>query len=597
MDLFAYLKNALPILGVVQDVVQVRPAGHYWKGSCPFHSETDASFTVSPDRQIFYCFGCHASGDVIAFIAKKENCSQIEAAKFIIDRYNISVPAEILRGAQKAMQGASVEEKNRYYLVYERFAYWCHQSLKKNASAHMYVKQRNLSDEIIQQFSIGYFPGGLQPVQQLVSAMANEGIMVKDLIAFGLLGEKKSYYYSPFEERILFPIKDHMGRVCAFGGRVFKQGDERAKYYNSRESEWFIKGKTLYGLDVAKKAMQVSGKAFLVEGYMDCVMMAQHGFAATVATLGTACTLEHLKLLARYVHTLYVLYDGDNAGQSAILRIAEFCWEASIDLEVVMLPRKEDPASFLEKKGDLPALIERAQGIFNFFVTTHVKDFHSKPMAGKIASMHKVFDGVLRISDPMKRDLLLQQAALAVDLPFQSLKDGLAFYARTLPGVRSGGPEVAVLAVDLEKNGDCDVSELEQKILYGILTHLRDQHFFIEAKLIPYFSPLVQGILIKIVDQWHDEAAFQSGDTRDLSFNQEERALVERVLMSFDTVMIDATFTQLKNLFYKNNWKRIAGDFKEKIRMAQLVNDGVRVQELVEAFSQLKQEFADKGLI
>lgn len=597
MDLFAYLKNALPILGVVQDVVQVRPAGNYWKGSCPFHNETDASFTVSPDRQIFYCFGCHASGDVIAFIAKKENCSQIEAAKFIIDRYNIAVPDDILKGSQKVIQGVSSEEKNRYYLVCERFAYWCNQALKKNVAAYTYVKQRNLSDEIIQQFSIGYFPGGLQSVQYLVSAMAGEGIMVKDLVAFGLLGERKSYYYSPFEERILFPIKDHMGRVCAFGGRIFKQGDDRAKYYNSRESEWFIKGKTLYGLDVAKKAMQVGGKAFLVEGYMDCVMMAQHGFFATVATLGTACTLEHLKLLARYVHTLYVLYDGDNAGQAAILRIAEFCWEVSIDLEVIMLPSKEDPASFLEKGGDLLPFIEKAQGIFKFFVTTHVKDFQNKPMAGKISAMHKVFDGVLNISDPIKRDLLLQQAALAIDLPFQSLKEGLLFYVKNLPGQRGNvAPSVAVVS-EVEKNHDCDVSELEQKILYGILTHLRDQHFFIEPKLIPYFSPVMQKILIKIVDQWNNEASFKAGDTRDLHFNKEEKILVDRVLMSFDTVMTDATFTQLKNLFYKNNWKRIAGDFKEKIRLAQQINDGVRVQELVEAFSQLKQEFADKGLI
>lgn len=597
MDLFAYLKNALPILGVVQDVVQVRPAGNYWKGSCPFHNETDASFTVSPDRQIFYCFGCHASGDVIAFIAKKENCSQIEAAKFIIDRYSIVVPDDILKGSQRAMQGVSSEEKNRYYQVCERFAYWCNQALKKNAVASAYVKRRNLSDDIIQQFSIGYFPGGLQSVQHLVSAMAGEGIMVKDLVAFGLLGERKSYYYSPFEERIIFPIKDHMGRVCAFGGRIFKQGDDRAKYYNSRESEWFVKGKTLYGLDVAKKTMQATGKAFLVEGYMDCVMMAQHGFFASVATLGTACTLEHLKLLARYVHTLYVLYDGDNAGQAAILRIAEFCWEASIDLEVVMLPSKEDPASFLEKGGNLLPLIEKAQGIFKFFVTTHVKDFQNKPMSGKMSAMYKVFDGVLHISDPIKRDLLLQQAALAVDLPFQSLKEGLAFYTKNLPGQRGNLVPSSPGGGESEKNDDCLVSELEQKILYGILTHLRDQHFFIEAKLIPYFSPLMQKILIKIVDQSGNEDSLSPGDTRDLHFSQEEKVLVDRVLMSFDTLMTGTTFAQLKNLFYKNNWKRIAGDFKEKIRLAQQINDGVRVQELVEAFSQLKQEFADKGLI
>lgn len=596
MDLFTYLKNALPILDVVQDFVQIRPAGNYWKGPCPFHNETDASFTVSPDRQIFYCFGCHASGDVIAFIAKRENLSQIESARFIIDRYNLLVPQEVLKGAQKALHGVDVDERNRYYLVYEKFAQWCHQTLKKNTAAYEYVKKRDLSDPIIEQFSVGYFPGGVQPVQQLVKAMAHEGVMAKDLVAFGLLGEKKNYFYSPFEERILFPIKDQIGRVCAFGGRIFKQGDERAKYYNSKESDWFIKGKILYGLDVAKKAMHEKGKAFLVEGYMDCVVMVQHGFTATVATLGTACTQEHLKLLSRHAHTLYVLYDGDNAGQAAILRMTELCWEVDIDLLVVMLPYKEDPASFLSKGGDLQGLIAKAQTIVQFFVSSHVKDFRIKPLAAKLAAMHKVFDVVQRIKDPFKRDLILQQAAMDIDLTFQSLKDGLAHYVRTSVTRRSlESPELQPDVVSAESI--CDASELEQKILYGILTNLRETQFFVEAELVGYFSILVQGVLSKVFYSGGGHGRVQDEAVLRAELGDAERMFVDRVLMSFNTPITLAAFNQLKSFFCRHHWKLIARDFKEQIQQAQKSGDSEHMQGLVEKFSQLKQGFADKGLI
>ena len=595
MDLFTYLKNALPILDVVQDFVQVRPAGNYWKGPCPFHNETDASFTVSPDRQIFYCFGCHASGDVIAFIAKREKLSQIESAKFIIDRYNLAVPQEVLKGAQ-SLQGFDADERNRYYLVYEKFAQWCNHTLKKNAAAYEYVKKRDLTDLVIDQFVIGYFPGGLQPVQQLVNAMANQGIMVKDLVGFGLLAEKKNYFYSPFEERILFPIKDQIGRVCAFGGRIFKQGDERAKYYNSKESDWFIKGKTLYGLDVAKKAMHDSGKAFLVEGYMDCVMMVQHGFVATVATLGTACTQEHLKLLSRHAQTLYVLYDGDNAGQAAILRMTELCWEVEIDLMVVMLPFKEDPASFLSKGGDMAALIAKAQTIVNFFVSTYVKDFRLKPLAGKLAAIHKIFDVLQRIKDPLKRDLIVQQAAMDIDLPFQSLKEGLAHYVRTCAG-RRYGESVQAEPEAASTISDCDASELEQKILYGILTNLYEPQFFVEEELLGYFSLFVQGILSKVFCYGSDRGRVTDEVALRAGLEEAEMVFVDRILMSFNTSISLTAFNQLKSFFCRHHWKRIARDFREQIQQAQKAGDSEHMQGLVEKFSKLKQGFADKGLI
>ena len=165
----------------------------------------------------------------------------------------------------------------------------------------------------------------------------------------GILSESKNALYSPFEDRIMFPITDNLGRFCGFGGRTFMPQDERPKYYNSKENNFFTKGSLIFGLNVAKRDIQHKEIVFVVEGYMDCIAMAQHGYTNTVATLGTACTLEHLKQLSRYASYVYVLYDGDAAGQSAILRLTELCWNVNMDLKVIRLPRQEDPASFLAK--------------------------------------------------------------------------------------------------------------------------------------------------------------------------------------------------------------------------------------------------------
>lgn len=601
MDLFVYIKNALPILGVVQEFVNVKPAGHYWKGSCPFHSETDASFTVSPDRQIFYCFGCHASGDVIAFIAKLENLSQIEAARFILDRYNITVPEELLSGFQKKLQQANLDERNRYYVVCEKIAQWCHLALKKNSVAFEYVRSRGMNEEVVLQFCLGILPGGTANVQAFIAAMAQEGVLVKELISYGFLGEAKSYFYSPFEERILFPIKDTIGRVCGFGGRVFRQGDERAKYYNSRESDWFVKGKLLYGFDVAKKAMQFGSKAILVEGYIDVIALVQAGFKAAVATLGTACTIDHLRTLARHVHTLYVLYDGDKAGQAAILRMTELCWETNLELMVVSLPSKEDPASFIAKGGDIALLLEAAQSIINFFVSMHLREFKAKPLALKMAAMHKIFDIVLRLKDPLKADLLIQQAALAIDLPFQSVKDGLRFYMKENSSKKMDMAVGFTASTDQAESPlveeDFEGPELEKKILYVIICNLQDQNFFIEEGLIFYFSPSIGKVLSQIFGFGGAFGKVKSENELRQRLGTGEQMFLDKVMVSFREKFSLSDFQNLKNLFCKYHWKRIAQDLKKQMQQAQLEQNDVRLRELMKMFSELKQGFADKGLI
>ena len=319
MNLFNYIKNHISILDVVQQYATLKKAGLYYKGICPFHYEKTPSFTVSPHKEIFYCFGCHVGGDVISFTAQAEQCSPLGAAQHLVEYYHLEIPEDIMGSLAKTSQEGH-HEKKRYHQLCQQAMHWFHQNLIKSPAVLNYVRQRSIQQAMIERFSLGYFPGGYHAIKRLIAYVGQENFLVDDLLKANILAEGKTDLYSPFEERIIFPIKDHLGRICGFGGRVYKKDDERPKYYNSRENSYFNKGSLLFGFDNAKKSIQEHGAVFLVEGYTDCIAMVQNNYTNTVATLGTACTLEHLHHVARYAQELFVLYDGDQAGQKAVLR-------------------------------------------------------------------------------------------------------------------------------------------------------------------------------------------------------------------------------------------------------------------------------------
>lgn len=366
-NIFLTVKANVSIVDLIGQYTTLKRAGLYWKGRCPFHQEKTASFTVSPHIQIFHCFGCQESGDVISFFAKIEHCSQLEAAKELAQRHGIDI-------GQDKTELYAKESKN-YYDICSFFMHWCTAHLEKHHQVSSYLHNRGFTSSILQQFNVGVMPGGLHTIRQLMDNAREHSIMPDDLVEAGILMQGKTVFYSPYEERIIFPISDHNGRICGFGGRTYKKDDERAKYYNSRDSDFFSKGNILFGLSNAKKTIQQTGSVFLVEGYTDCIAMAQHGFLATVATLGTACTANHLKLLGRYAPEIVIIYDGDNAGNQAINRIAQLCWQANIEPFVVTLPAGHDPASLLAENKDISPYIQAKEDIFLFFIRSQSAQF------------------------------------------------------------------------------------------------------------------------------------------------------------------------------------------------------------------------------
>lgn len=604
MSLFVYVKDHLPILDVISEFVQLKPAGHYWKGPCPFHAEKDASFTVSPDKQIFYCFGCHASGDVIGFMSKVENMTQMEAAQHLVDRYSINVPEKLLQGAQASTQ--SKDEKERYFRTCKAISEWAARYLASQKAASTYLAERNINSQSIKNFIMGYFPSGVAAINGFLKDMNQAGILLKDLLEYGFLGEGRATLFSPFEERIIFPIKDSMGRFCGFGGRIFQPGDQRPKYYNSKESDGFDKGKLLFGFDLAKKAMQDQGVGFLVEGYMDCIMMVQYGYHNTVATLGTACTLEHLKILSRQIHTLFVLYDGDLAGQKAMLRLTELCWEVNLDLKVIVLPPGHDPASFLTHVGPLDQLISQACDIITFFINSTGANFAQKPLAHKLAVAEKIASVIAKLSNQFKQDLLLHHAASIIQMPFSSLKELMLNTQARMPREKALPESIPAATENMETEDEAGTEEiflLEEKIFSVILNNLKTpMEMWIPEDVQPYFSTTGQYLLqklnlfIKNIKQEDEKNISINGFLELLDEKHKQWAM--RISMQHGSQSCQLTMDHLLVRFYKFHWQKIVKDTREQVVQAKQEHNTQKVQDVLERFAQLKLGILqNRGLI
>jgi DNA primase len=583
MTLFSFIKSRIPILDVISEYTSLKKAGQYWKARCPFHHEKSASFTVSPHREIFYCFGCHASGDVISFIERQENYTPHQAAQFLIERYNLDVPSSLLSQNQTPEE---IAQKDRYYNLCKQVSIWAHTMLLKNASVLAYFAHRGLSEQTIRHFNLGYFPGGLQAIRIFTVAMNNNAILVDDLLKVHILSAGKNVLFSPFEERIIFPITDSMGRFCGFGGRIFKETDTRAKYYNSRENEFFVKGSLLFGFDAAKKTIQETGRVYLVEGYTDCLVMVEHGFVNTVATLGTACTIQQLRQLSRHAQEVYVMYDGDAAGQKAMLRLTQLCWQSNMELKIVTLPAGYDPASLLESEQSLTPYLQKAQDIFLFFIAAIASDFSTKGLQEKVYSIRELLDVIKTVDDPLKQDILLQRASKLLDVPFPALKDELTRSQAARPVTET--TDLAPLSVSGVQDQD-SIPRLEKKIFCAIMNNMQLFNKNNEGYLIPYMPSPLQGILKRL------QILAKSSDTLEFkhlfeALTDNEKQYVSKLLLADQDTISPHAFEQLLVQLHKKQWKMVTQEVKAKITLAQQAGNQVLVAEIVRDFAALKQK-------
>ena len=411
-DIVEQVKNSYDIIDVIGRYVVLKRAGSNYKGLCPFHNEKTPSFMVSQEKQIFTCFGCGATGDVISFVQRHENLEFMEAVEKLAEEAGIEIRKNV-RGTEK--------KKEELYEVSRLAARHFYKNLRQGANEGLkYVVARGISPETAAKFGIGYAKGEWQ---DLTGFFQKKGASEELGFEAGLFAKNKNGgTYDKFRNRVIFPILNTRDKVIGFGGRAID--DSTPKYLNSAESAIFKKKDNLYGLNLAKNAIRKANLAILVEGYMDVVSLADAGVENVVATLGTALTAEQAKLLKRYTDTVVLSYDSDGAGQNATMRGIDILKEAGCRVRILQLDEGKDPDEYIRKNGkeSFEKLVNQAISYMEYKIIGIKKKFDINTTDGSIRFLEEVSAELRKVRSPVEQAAYIRQISEMMKIPESSLR-------------------------------------------------------------------------------------------------------------------------------------------------------------------------------
>ena len=415
-ELIEEIRTRNDIVDVISGYVRLQKKGSSYFGLCPFHNEKSPSFSVSRQKQMYYCFGCGAGGNVFTFLMQYENFSFVEALKFLADRAGISLPEEEYSKEAKAKADlrSAILEVNKVAAKY----FYIQLKSERGKTAYTYLKDRGLSDETITAFGLGY---SNKFSDDLYKYLRQKGYSEDLIRQSGLIStDERQGVYDKFWNRVMFPIMDVNSRVIGFGGRVM--GDAKPKYLNSPETAVFDKSRNLYGLNRARTSRK---SCFLLcEGYMDVISLHQAGFTNAVASLGTALTAGHASLIKRYVKEVYLTYDSDDAGTRAALRAIPILRDAGIQAKVIRMDPYKDPDEFIKNLGaeEYEKRIESARNGFMFTIAMLARDFDMNSPEGKTEFFNEAAARLLTFEDELERNNYIEAVASEYRVSRESLE-------------------------------------------------------------------------------------------------------------------------------------------------------------------------------
>jgi DNA primase len=401
------IKQAADIVSVVGQFVQLKKAGKNFVGLCPFHGEKAPSFTVSQDKQMFHCFGCKQGGDVFAFWMAYHSLSFPEALRDLAERYNVQLPEKHFSAEEKK----KADYRETLYKVNELAVIYFQKELAhavRGKSGRDYFKRRSISHGIIEEFHLGYAPKGWDGLKQFL--LSRKVSLETALVAGVLKRSDKGHYYDLFRERVMFPIMDltQKKRVIGFGGRVLD--DALPKYVNTPETPLFHKGTCLYGFDASRKAIRETGRAIVVEGYMDCLALRKHGLKEVVATLGTALSETPVRKLKGIGKEAVVVFDADEAGKAAALRTLPIFLNERLSAKAVVLPKGHDPDSFINSSGReaFSKLLDDAPSLFDFYMDQKLGP-GTQNIDQKVSILEEILPILAKVRNETQRSLYIRR--------------------------------------------------------------------------------------------------------------------------------------------------------------------------------------------
>ena len=414
------IRSTADIIEVVSGYVQLKKRGRNYFGLCPFHGEKTASFSVSPERQIYKCFGCSVGGGVINFIMEIEGMEFINAVKHLADQYSIELQIDESPGQSKDLI-------TQLFDIHTKTAHTFLENLgtEEGSKVLAHLESRGLTRDTIKKFQLGY---SLKQKDALLSAFRKDGVRSDAMKQSGLFIDTKSGYMDRFRGRIMFSISNSAGKIAAFAGRVF-ESDDPAKYVNSPETPIYNKSKILYGLHETKQIIRTSKTVIVVEGYLDFLQLYQSGIHNIVAISGTAFTDQHALQIKRFCEKVHLAYDGDSAGISAAIRAGYVLLRAGLSPLIVNIPNGLDPDDWVKRDGNIPFLeaVENSAKLLPFHFQNYKGDVTST--TGKTAFVNEVLMEIIQIKDPVSRELqgreLSEIVGVSAESIFQSLHNML----------------------------------------------------------------------------------------------------------------------------------------------------------------------------
>jgi len=578
MDDTEEIKKRIDIVELINGYVPLKKAGVNYKALCPFHKEDTPSFMVSPEKQIWHCFGCSEGGDIFTFVQKMEGLDFPDALKMLADKAGVKL---------KRIDAKLGRQKTKLSDINEDAASLYHQVLLKTGAgskAHKYLKNRRISDQTIRDFQIGYAPDKWEFTINALTSKKN--YKPEDIERAGLIiksiKRSKSPHYDRFRGRIMFPIRNIAGTVVGFSGRILNPDADTAKYINTPDTPIYNKSQIIFGLDRARQTIREKNFVVIVEGQMDVVSAHQAGFTFVVATSGTALTSGHIETLKKYTENIAFAFDTDSAGTNAAKRAIEVANEASVNAKLVILPRGEDPDSIIRKDHKkFIAAIKSAKNAMEFYLISAFEDKKNLSIEDKREITKELLPQIRHLADPVIRGEYIQKLAQKLSTDEKYLSEAL----EKLPEKRQYQSQKKDIQSKPTKES------LEERVIAEILAYPETSQKFIKKISISDFADENGQKIYKEIKKLYNK-------TKNFTFEKIKNKLPETLQKRIDLLLLRVG-EELSDLTKKELYQEIGlsisrlkqtksnsikHDFEEKIRKAEVAGDKEKVKKLIKEF-------------
>lgn len=559
------IRSANDIVDVVSQYVTLKRSGRNFFGLCPFHKEKSPSFSVSPDRQYFHCFGCHKGGDVFTFISEIERISFKEALEFLAERARIELPV-----SQNSEFNKNQYLKDKMYKINAETAIFYHERLYKPLAkiAQEYVKQRKLDNKTLKAFKIGYSG----EYNELYKNLKAKGFKDEEILATGLVNKNNNgEYIDRFRKRLMFPIMDVSGRVVAFGGRKLENNEKLAKYINSNENLIYSKKKHLFAMNLAKQS--TSKKIILVEGYMDAISLYQRGFDNVVASLGTALTEEQGRLLRKYCEQVILSYDSDGAGQEAIMRGLSILENQGCDARVLQMDGAKDPDEYVIKYGSgrFKLLIDNAISLVEFKIKMIKNKYNIENSSDKIRFLKEITKILSEVENKIEREIYIEKISENYNISKEAI---YAEVNKEVYDVKSS--EKILLRPIAKKEKQTEINPItikrENMVIYLLINYFKESYEPIVTNISPDDFKLEQNKFIfeKILNSIAEESEKIVQSLANIEDSEIQSHISEILVTDYEISSVDKCIEDVVNTYNK---ERLTNRKNEIVKQLENISD------------------------